>query len=262
MTPDDKNIEKSGPSAYVGVVPAAGSGSRLPDLELSKEMLPVGSSGKPVIGHLLHSLHVAGVKDITVILREHKSDLVDYLAGPDWRHLGLGIRKTAGTSGVPESAALGLRDNQDRNIAFGFPDILFEPGDAFTRLMSKLDSENADVVLGLFPTNKPAKSDMVDTDSAGKVISIDIKPEETPLDLTWIIAVWTPAFTMFLLDLVKHDSNKLNGLLEAASEVHLGQIFQLAIAHDMEVVSVAFDDGCSLDIGTPDDLALAQSWAG
>lgn len=262
MAPDDQNIENSGPSAYVGVIPAAGLGSRLPDRELSKEMLPVGSSRRPVIGHLLDAMHVAGVDDIMVVMHEGKSDLFDYLASPDWQHLCLRTRKTAGTSGVPESAALGLENDQERNVAFGFPDILFEPGDAFTRLMEKLESENADVVLGLFPTKKPAKSDMVDTDKAGNVIGIEIKPKETLLDLTWIIAVWKPAFTVFLANLTQHDSDKLNGVVENASEDHLGQVFQLAITNDMAVVSVAFEGGCSLDIGTPDDLVLAQSWAG
>lgn len=242
------------------MIPAAGSGSRLPDRELSKEMLPVGSAGEPVIAHLLQSMHTAGVDEITVVLREDKSDLFNYLISSNWRHLSFSVRTTAGTSGVPETTVLGLEGSQNRNIAFGFPDILFEPQDAFKRLMQKLESQNADVVLGLFPTPNSAKADMVETNTEGKVIGIEIKPDATKLDLTWILAVWRPAFTQYLLKLFRCDSGRLNEIAADPEDNHLGHVFRLAIADGMTIDSLSFRNGRSLDIGTPGDLALAQSW--
>jgi glucose-1-phosphate thymidylyltransferase len=50
---------------------------------------------------------------------------------------------------------------QDAVVAMGFPDILFQPDDAFVRLLARLEASNADVVLGLFPTEEPQKAGMV-----------------------------------------------------------------------------------------------------
>jgi glucose-1-phosphate thymidylyltransferase len=242
-------IEESPPSAYVAVIPAAGAGTRLPDRELSKELIPFGGPGtgrEPVISHLLRCLGQAEIDDMIIVLRDDKTDIADYLAGTEWSGKRFRITTTPGTSGVPETVALGLRDAGARNVAFGFPDILFEPQDAFVELMHQLDNSEADVVLGLFPTDTPEKMDMVATDSRGRVVDIQIKPDTTTLKLTWILATWTPRFSAFLTD--NHDGN------------HLGNAFQLAMAEGFTISSVAFGDGRSLDIGTPDDLARATQW--
>lgn len=260
MPSDEQFIENSGPSAYVGLVPAAGVGSRLPGRELSKEMLPVGGgsdAGSPVISHLLECMHQAGVHNVTIVLRESKKDIRDYLAGDEWNHMTFEFRATPGTSGVPETAALGLEKVENCNIAFGFPDILFEPPNAFRRMMDRLDAGNADVVLGLFPTPNSAKMDMVDTDRDGNVIDIEIKPEETRLDYTWILAVWGPSFSAYLCDLVRDAPSELNG---KSGDVHLGHIFLRAIADGLQINSMSFPAGRSLDIGTPDDLERARCW--
>ncbi len=242
-------IEESPPSAYVAVIPAAGAGTRLPDRELSKELMPYGGPGtgrEAVISHLLRCLGQAEIDDMIIVLRDDKTDIADYLAGTEWSGKRFRITTTPGTSGVPETVALALRDAGTRNVAFGFPDILFEPQDAFVELMHQLDNSEADVVLGLFPTDTPEKMDMVATDSRGHVTEIQIKPSSTALCFTWILATWTPRFSAFLTD--NHDGN------------HLGNAFQLAMAEGFTISSVAFGDGRSLDIGTPDDLARAMQW--
>jgi glucose-1-phosphate thymidylyltransferase len=201
---------------------------------------------KPVISHLLRCLGQAEIDDMIIVLRDDKTDIADYLAGPEWSGKRFRFTMTPGTSGVPETVALGIRDAGQRNVAFGFPDILFEPQDAFVELMHQLENVEADVVLGLFPTDTPEKMDMVATDRRGRVTDIQIKPDSTTLQLTWILATWTPRFSAFLTD--NHDGD------------HLGHAFQLAIADGFTIDTVSFGDGRSLDIGTPDDLAHAREW--
>ena len=46
-------------------------------------------------------------------------------------------------------------------MALGFPDILFEPDDAFRQLLAYQAAKETDVVLGLFPCDQPQKADMV-----------------------------------------------------------------------------------------------------
>jgi len=259
---DEQFLKYSGPSAYVGLVPAAGVGSRLPALKSSKEMLPVnGARGKkwPVIAHLISNLHRAGVTEVRVIMRQEKQDLADYLAGEEWHHVQFDNRTTRGTSGVPETVALGLDDARDRRIAFGFPDILFEPGDAYRIMMQRLEDSEAEVVLGLFPTDSPGKMDMVAVDQDGRVTDIEIKPKHSSLTLTWIIAVWEPTFSSYLCELQCQNSSRISG---HTGNIHLGHIFQLAIADGLQISSASFPQGRALDIGTPDDLERAKSWPG
>lgn len=263
MAEQNQVTEESSLSGYVAVIPAAGAGTRLPDRELSKELLPFGppqAGSKPVISHLLRCLGRAAIDDLIIVVRDDKKDIMDYVAGPEWSNKRIRVMTTPGTSGVPETVALGLRDAGAHNIAFGFPDILFEPQRAFADLKSRLESSQADVVLGLFPTERSAKFDMVATDDDGRVTAIDIKPEKTKLALTWILAAWTPAFSEFLMRLVFAQPARLDALAGDAGGSHLGHAFQLAMRDGFTIESVRFDKGRLLDVGTPDDLARAAEW--
>lgn len=238
-------------SEYVALIPAAGIGSRLPDRQTSKELLRFGGGqedGNPVISHVLSCMNLAGVNDVIVVLREGKQDIVEYLTSSEWNHLSFAFETTPGTSGVPETVALGLGDSEARSVVFGFPDILFRPRNAFVKLIEHLEDSAADVVLGLFPTDNPKKMDMVDTDDSGRIVEIQIKPDSTTLDLTWILAAWRPSFSAYIA--ANHDGD------------HLGHVFQAAMADGMQIDTVSFHEGRSLDIGTPDDLVRAQSWSG
>ena len=74
-----------------------------------------------------------------IVMRDDKTDKADYITGSEWAGKRFRFTMTPGTSGVPETVALGLQDAGARNVAFGFPDILFEPQDAFIALMHQLD---------------------------------------------------------------------------------------------------------------------------
>lgn len=264
MTGDDQFLEKSRSSEYVALLPAAGIGSRLPQRRLSKELLPFGSGEgeeSPVISHLLRCVQQAGIRNIVIVLRQEKRDIPDYLLGDGWQGSDFSYEITAGTSGVPETVALGLRGVQSRRVFFGFPDILFEPTDAPLTIMRRLDSTDADVVLGLFPTDNPGKFDMVQIDDEGQVINIEIKPESTSLDLTWILAAWRPTFSAYLHNLVGNQPDRIAEHANSSTNMHLGHVFQLALSDGLRIDAESFPDGRLLDIGTPDDLALARSWS-
>jgi len=149
-----------------------------------------------------------------------------------------------------------------RRIALGFPDILFEPADAYGRLLAHQERSGADVVLGLFPAQTPEKMDMVETDSRGRVREIHIKPRATALRLTWIIAVWTPAFTRFMHTYLAEilDEVRAGGYphRERPREPYVGDVLRAAIRQGMVVETLRFEQGWCLDIGTPEDLDRAQ----
>ena len=263
MNGQNQYLDKMTDSEYVALLPAAGTGSRLPDRSVSKELLRFGNrqeDGSPVISHVLSCMQLAGLVDVIVVLREGKQDIPEYLASSDWNDINFTFKITPGTSGVPETVALGLDDVQQRSVVFGFPDILFEPRDAFVKLIDRLDNSEADVVLGLFPTDRPQKMDMVHTDNSGRVVDIQIKPNATTLDRTWILAVWRPSFSAYLYKLVRGSAMRLAEIADNCDGSHLGHDFQLAMADGFRIDSESFDDGRVLDIGTPDDLQRAGTW--
>ncbi|WP_286879231.1 sugar phosphate nucleotidyltransferase, partial [Methanoculleus sp. UBA413] len=66
-------------SVRQGLIPAAGSGSRLGPFTnaIPKELLPVGE--KAVIEHVVEAMSLAGITDIVIVVSPHKHGLSDYL---------------------------------------------------------------------------------------------------------------------------------------------------------------------------------------
>ena len=149
-------------------------------------------------------------------------------------------------------------------VALGFPDIIFQPNDAFEKLLAHQGKTGADIVLGLFPTSQPHKMDMVELGKTGHVRSIKIKPKRTKLLYAWAIALWTPVFTRFMHDYVLSKKTMcekaiMDGNAGDQNEVYVGDVIQAALQNEMKVDAVIFKDGSCLDIGTPEDLFKASS---
>lgn len=255
---------RPGPSAgLIGVVPAAGRATRIAPLPVSKELLPVALGPPDAAGRrrlrvaaegLLAAMAAAGVTRAVIVVGQGKWDIPAYF--DDGADLGLRLAY------VPVTDSRGAAFTVDRahpfvrraTVAFGFPDILFEPVDAFGLLLEAQARRGAEVVLGLFPTTTPWKSDMVARDDDGTVRRIVVKPTDTALTWTWIVAVWSPAFSDFLHDhAAQHAVDR--GRTADGREVHVGHVVQAAIDAGLAVDSVVFPDGWFRDIGTPDDLA-------
>ncbi|BAY83528.1 glucose-1-phosphate thymidylyltransferase [Calothrix parasitica NIES-267] len=257
----------------IGLIPAGGKATRISPLPLSKELYPVGFRGggdieinnqdnnqnhlrpKVVSHYLLEKMRNAGIDKAYFILRPGKWDIPAYFGDGKMLSMSLGYLIMGLPYGVPFTLDSAYPFVKDAVVALGFPDILFEPKDAYSKILKKLNNSNADVVLGLFPTDKPQKAGMVDFDENGKVISIIEKPLQSDLRFMWGIAVWKPDFTEFLhqyLIAVQEDIN-----LPSLPEIPIGNIIQAAISKGLQVEAEAFADGSYLDIGTPDDLIRA-----
>ncbi|MCJ8280803.1 MAG: sugar phosphate nucleotidyltransferase [Rivularia sp. ALOHA_DT_140] len=264
---------------YIGLIPAGGKATRISPLPLSKELYPVGFRGddsniqinnqnnqnnlrpKVVSHYLLEKMQLAGIDKAYFILRSGKWDIPAYFGDGEMLSMNLGYLIMGLPYGVPFTLDSAYPFVKDAVVALGFPDILFEPKDAYSKILKRLENNHADVVLGLFPTDKPQKAGMVDFDDTGKVRSIIEKPPESDLRFMWGIAVWKPEFTKFLheyLISIKEDVNLPN-----LPEIPIGNVIQAAISKGLQVEAEAFEIGSYLDIGTPDDLITAvQKFAG
>jgi glucose-1-phosphate thymidylyltransferase len=151
---------------------------------------------------------------------------------------------------------------RDAVIVFGFPDIIFEPEDAFIQLLNQQAATEADIVLGLFVADQPHKMDMVSLDEQGRPKQIVIKPRQTGLRHTWIIAVWTPVFTHFMHEYLASVQaagapTQINDPAARPPELFVGDVIQAAIEAGLRVEKVFFPDGHYIDIGTIDNLLKA-----
>jgi glucose-1-phosphate thymidylyltransferase len=266
------------PMKCCGIIPAAGRGSRVQPLPLSKEIFPVGFSGwdhgpspgnlRPRVAadYLLARMRLAGARRIFMILGQGKWDIPAYFGSGESRDLELAYLLAERPYGAPFTVRQALPFVADETVLFGFPDIIFKPADAFGHLTAHLQRTGVDIVLGLFPAVNPCKVDMVDLDGAKRVREIVIKPANSNLRYTWLIAAWKPAFSQFMQNFLDQEEGGVRERYHDAPspsqvEYYMGDVLQGALAAGWAISTVCFDKGTYVDIGTPEDLYLAVSSA-
>ncbi len=254
--------ERPLPKEIVGLLPAGGHATRIAPLPCSKELYPVGfrlvnedASVRPkvVCHYLLEKMRLAGITKAYIVLREGKWDIPVYLGDGSIVDMHFAYLMRGLPFGAPYTLDQAYPFVRDAVVAFGFPDILFQPDDAFIQLLTWLASNDADVALGLFPAEQPQKVDMVDLNKEGRVRRLVFKPRQTHLQYSWCIAVWTPRFTSFLHSYLPTLQASDNSTLELS----VGEVFQAALDADLRIDALSVSDAPYLDIGTPEDLVRA-----
>lgn len=242
----------------IGLIPAAGRATRLGLDDGSKEIVSVASEtgSRPVIEVLLDAMGSAGIPKTFVVLRDNKWDVPETLTRRHrdaWPHLAYLV--TPGTGSIPETIDVAYRFVRDADVILGFPDVSFRPQQALAGLLTARRRTDHDVVLGLFPSDRPDKTDMVET-GGSLVTGFRIKPGPSELTHTWILAIWGPRFTDFLHEyLVRPGSG---GAKRDDVELQMSQVFEAALERDLSIGAHFVQDGSFIDIGTPDDLARAS----
>jgi glucose-1-phosphate thymidylyltransferase len=218
----------------IGLLPAGGQAERLGPLPCSKEIYPVGfqydNKGRirhpKVASHyLLERMKRAGIRKAFIVLRDGKWDIPAYLGDGEMVGIQLAYLIMGRPFGAPYTLDQAYPFVQDAVVALGFPDIIFEPEDAFVQVLNKQAETQADVVLGIFPTDEPGKWDMIDLDEHGQIRKIVIKPPRSNLTCTWALAVWSPSFSEFMHQYLAQSSHAAD-----RTELHVGNVIQAAIS--------------------------------
>jgi glucose-1-phosphate thymidylyltransferase len=256
----------------IGVLPAGGRATRISPLPCSKELLPAGLCAtedgrgvrpKVVSHYLLENMNRAGVRKAYIVLREGKWDIPTYYNdGAGLLHMHLAYLMMRLPYGPPFTVDQAYAFVRHAIVAFGFPDILFEPRDVFVSLLERQVATGADVVLGVCPNQPPnTPNDRLDIDPDGRVRRIAVKSPTIDLQLTWVMAVWTPAFTEFL-------HTHLAAVLgtgefpDLKREMIMGDVLAAALENGLHVNTAQFPDARYLDLGTPEGLARIYSTEG
>lgn len=243
---------------YIGILPAAGKGTRLRPLNYPKELLPIryrwsedGAAAMPslLVEYSLDALRRAGAERAVLIVSDTKPEILRYLR--DGSDSGVKLAY------VVQSQPLGLAHAVDQAYAWSagsgcgsmlaLPDTVFEPLDALARVRAKLEDAGCDLALGVFPTDRPEQLGPVSSSPEGRVLRVLDKPERTELRNTWALAAWTPRFSTFL-----HEHLAVS----RPEDVLLGGVFDAACREGLDVRAVHFPGGRFRDLGTP--LGIAE----
>jgi glucose-1-phosphate thymidylyltransferase len=224
-----------------GIVPAAGSGTRIQPLAFSKELLPVGSRRengaerpRAVSEYLVERMTLSGADRICFVISPTKSDILRYYGsrfGP--AHMVYAVQ--------PEPR--GLCDAIFRavplvapaeTVVIGLPDTIWFPEDGLCALP---DDRLACL---LFPVDHPELFDAVVTAPDGRVVEVQVKQPRA--DSFWI---WG-AFKM--PGAVLHDLHRLWCQREQQDE-YLGTLLNAYIAQGGQAYGVCAGEAY-VDVGT------------
>ena len=169
-----------------GIVPAAGSGTRIQPLAFSKELLPVGSRRedgierpRAVSEYLVERMIRAGADRICFVISPTKSDILRYYGsrfGP--AHVVYGVQPEPRGLCDAIFQAVPLIAPAD-TVLIGLPDTIWFPEDGFLKLPDDR------LALLLFPVDRPELFDAVVTAPDGRVLEVQVKQREPASIWIW-----------------------------------------------------------------------------
>ncbi len=253
----------------IGLIPAGGQAKRLGKIPCSKEIYPLmknksenqaGSEINVISEYLINSYRAAGIVNVYFILRSGKWDIPAYYGDGKDHGINISYLIMDLPYGTPFTLNQAYPFTKGKYIALGYPDIVFEPVNAFNRIKEKITETDADIVLGLFQIDNYSSWDMIEFDNKTRIKNIIIKQDRPDLKYGWTIALWNPTFWEFMHDYIQNiiscgGNGKVMLENKQSRELYPGDIFMEAIKAGLKAESVIFEDGKSLDIGTPEDLA-------
>jgi glucose-1-phosphate thymidylyltransferase len=223
----------------VGIIPAAGYGTRLQPRPGSKEVFPIG--GRPVMDYEVERMRAAPCDELRVVTRPEKRDVIENAR----RHGAVVIE--AHPPSLGQSLYAGLRGLDDDDVVLiGFPDSLWEPVEGYRLLLEFRDRGGWDVALGLLPAPDMRREEPVIFDrGSGRVSELEFKPAHPSADMTWVCAAAPAALLM-------------EGL---ADEDEPGKLFN-RLCGGGQVGALPLPGSAFVDMGTATGLKIARAIAG
>ena len=206
---------------------------------------------RPICELAFQAIRQTGAERCITVVSPEKLEVVRVL-GASQSAMALAYVVQPEPGGIPQALACARPWLENDDVVFAMPDTIVLPADALARVHEQRVSSNADVMLGVFPTDEAERLGPVEIDADGKIVRIHDKPARAPEKNTWGVASWSPRFTAFCCD---WDSSRV----ATGGEGAIGHAFEAARAAGLDVRATAFAAGRFLDIGTPRGLRAALS---
>lgn len=233
------------------VVLAAGEGSRLRPLTLTRPKHMISVGGKPILEHCLCALRDAGVREVLLVVN-YMADVIKGYFGSGEK-LGLKLEYIHQEEVIGTGNAVGAAEpyvKEDFVLVYG--DLLFTP-EALKKAFELYSRKKSSAVLTVVPVEKTEDYGIVDVDAEGRVKRIIEKPsrEESPTNLA---NAGIYIFSTEIFEKAKRIKASSRGEWEITDAIELlikdgGQVFASEIKTDEWV-----------DVGRPWDLLDANRW--
>jgi glucose-1-phosphate thymidylyltransferase len=243
---------------FIGLIPAAGQATRMGDLPFSKELLPLanksdvpqdtGSVPAVAIDFALAALSEAGVAETCIVIAPGKWDIPEHTGDGSRSGQAIAYVLAEASPSVPASLDKARVLTRERQVVLLFPDIVFTPRTALQSIVAKSQESDADLILALVPASSGEKIDIVSVADDGLVQAVTPKPGKEHSGWTWVAATWNPEFSAFLHTMARNVSDI------AEREMYVADVINAAIDSGLCIRALAFPDGQSFDLGTPDEL--------
>src|SRR2546423_3071217 len=170
-----------------GIIPAAGSGTRIQPLAFSKELLPVGGRIDGVVErpraiseYLVDRMITGGASKLCFVIAPGKSDILEYYGGGSLDSVTISFVVQPHPSGLCDAifqAAPLIAANEA--VCIGLPDTIWFPENALCTLPQD------ELSFLLFPVTEPQFFDTVRTNSDGRVLEIQVKQRDASSNWIW-----------------------------------------------------------------------------
>ena len=160
-----------------GIILAGGSGTRLYPLTMitSKQLLPIYN--KPMIYYPLSTLMLAGIKDILIISTPDDTPRFEHLLG-DGSEFGIHLSYAVQPSpdGLAQAFIIGEEFIGGDSCAMILGDNIFY-GNGMSRMLVDTAAKSGRATVFGYYVNDPERFGIVEFDDAGRVISVEEKPQ-------------------------------------------------------------------------------------
>jgi glucose-1-phosphate thymidylyltransferase long form len=230
----------------IGLIPAAGLGTRLAELtkDTPKELLPVG--GKPIIEHVLDQFKEAGVSKIFVILGAGKSAIMEHLGNGSKFGLEIGYLFQEEKNGLAKAIYTGKEFIQE-DFAVVLGDNLLFPKPLLKDVVAE-HANGSDVTLVGHEVDDPTRFGVIES-IEGKVTGLEEKPAE-PKTKNAIVGMYV--FKPSIFDAIERTEPGAKGEYQITDSIKL-------MLNEGKSIRVVKHEGKWYDIGTKESYTAANT---